>query len=284
MSFTDKQTEMLNKPLSTEHIKTRSQSGLNLSYIEGWHAINEANRIFGFGGWSRETVEIYKVSEFQCKLKNGNDGYNVSYVSKVRITVGNIVREGCGFGSGINPDLGQAHESALKEAETDATKRALSTFGNQFGLALYDKERTNVEDPNYVKWVEERFQNAKKFIPATKTKEELNKLLNHPESKEVMNQLDEDKANELNELVDKQLAKFAENTDGKEPVNKLTIEEARNSFLEAKQLLSKFEKQDEYEDFLASKWYADLKKSIPAEGLSELKRLEKIANDNILPF
>ena len=39
-----------------------------------------------------------------------------------------------------------AHESAIKEAETDATKRALMTFGNQFGLALYDKEQREVAD------------------------------------------------------------------------------------------------------------------------------------------
>jgi DNA repair and recombination protein RAD52 len=44
-------------------------------------------------------------------------------------------------------DLGQAHESAIKEAETDAMKRALMTFGNPFGLALYDKEQANVCDP-----------------------------------------------------------------------------------------------------------------------------------------
>jgi hypothetical protein len=44
-------------------------------------------------------------------------------------------------------DLGLAHESALKEAETDAMKRALMTFGNPFGLALYDKEQRNVAPP-----------------------------------------------------------------------------------------------------------------------------------------
>jgi hypothetical protein len=43
---------------------------------------------------------------------------------------------------GLTP--GEAHESAIKEAETDAMKRALSTFGNPFGLALYDKEQQNV--------------------------------------------------------------------------------------------------------------------------------------------
>ena len=35
---------------------------------------------------------------------------------------------------GLTP--GEAHESAIREAETDAMKRALSTFGNPFGLAL----------------------------------------------------------------------------------------------------------------------------------------------------
>jgi hypothetical protein len=45
---------------------------------------------------------------------------------------------------GIDADCGLAHESAIKEAETDAKKRALMTFGNQFGLALYDRAQTNV--------------------------------------------------------------------------------------------------------------------------------------------
>src|SRR6185295_18588121 len=38
-------------------------------------------------------------------------------------------------------------EMALKGAETDATKRALATFGNPFGLALYDKEHAGVTRP-----------------------------------------------------------------------------------------------------------------------------------------
>jgi hypothetical protein len=35
---------------------------------------------------------------------------------------------------------------ALKAAETDATKRALATFGNPFGLALYDRELAGVRN------------------------------------------------------------------------------------------------------------------------------------------
>jgi hypothetical protein len=55
-----------------------------------------------------------------------------------------VIREGTGAGHCEASNMGEAHENALKEAETDATKRALSTFGNPFGLALYDKEQRYV--------------------------------------------------------------------------------------------------------------------------------------------
>ena len=54
------------------------------------------------------------------------------------------MREGSGTGEGKAPTPGQAHDLALKGAETDATKRALATFGNPFGLALYDRDQLGV--------------------------------------------------------------------------------------------------------------------------------------------
>ena len=71
-----------------------------------------------------------------------------AYIAKVRVSVRagdiTIVREGSGSGEAKAPTPGQAHELALKAAETDATKRALATFGNPFGLALYDREQLGV--------------------------------------------------------------------------------------------------------------------------------------------
>jgi len=145
MTFTPEQTADLSAPLNKAVVATRTQAGRELSYIEGWHAIAEANRIFGFGEWDRETVELRQLGEPRMV----GDKARVGYSCRVRITVRagdrTIVREGCGFGSGIDKDVDQAHESALKEAETDAMKRALMTFGNPFGLALYDKTQANVE-------------------------------------------------------------------------------------------------------------------------------------------
>ena len=56
---------------------------------------------------------------------------------RVRAREAVIVREGSGAGESNAATPGQAHEFAAKAAETDATKRALMTFGNAFGLSLY---------------------------------------------------------------------------------------------------------------------------------------------------
>jgi len=149
--FSPEQIAELGKPLNRANVKQREQSGQKLSYIEGWVVIAEANRIFGFDCWQRETVTLKCVSQMERLIgKQQRPGWGVTYSARVRITVtagglSPIIREGSGAGHGIDVDLGQAHESALKEAETDAMKRALMTFGNPFGLALYDKLQREVE-------------------------------------------------------------------------------------------------------------------------------------------
>lgn len=146
--FSPDQIEQLSAKLDASHVKQRVQAGRELSYIEGWHAIAEANRIFGYDAWTRETLDIRMVAEGPRKIgrpPNQRDGFGVSYIAKVRVIVDGVAREGIGAGHGVDTDLGLAHESAIKEAETDAMKRALMTFGNPFGLALYDKTQENVE-------------------------------------------------------------------------------------------------------------------------------------------
>jgi Rad52/22 family double-strand break repair protein. len=53
-----------------------------------------------------------------------------------------VIREGHGTGEGRGTSPGEVHDIALKAAETDATKRALATFGRPFGLALYGSGKT----------------------------------------------------------------------------------------------------------------------------------------------
>ena len=133
MSFNEEQKKLLSKKINPKNVTFRPGGGKEqLAYVESWHVIQEANRIFGFDGWSSETLDSKLVYEDQ-KL--------ISYIAKVRITVGNVIREGTGAGHGRMGGVGDKHESAIKEAESDARKRALMQFGDQFGLSLYDKDK-----------------------------------------------------------------------------------------------------------------------------------------------
>jgi len=143
MALSDTQVRQLKAKLEPRHVKMRKANGADLHYVEGWHVIAEANRIFGHDAWDRRTLAS------RC-VWNGAVGtnYEAAYTAKVRVSVRagdiTIVREGSGSGEAKAPTPGQAHELARKAAETDATKRALATFGNPFGLALYDREQVGV--------------------------------------------------------------------------------------------------------------------------------------------
>ena len=150
MALSDTQVRQLRAKLDGKHVKTRSANGADLHYVEGWHVIAEANRIFGYDAWDRRTLASH------CVWSGPSGAYHgAAYTAKVRVSVRagdiTIVREGSGTGEGKAPTPGQAHELALKGAETDATKRALATFGNPFGLALYDREQAGVRKARTIK-------------------------------------------------------------------------------------------------------------------------------------
>jgi DNA recombination protein Rad52 len=150
LGFSPEQLAALAAPLDRANVRQREQGRSKVHYLEGWQVIAEANRIFGFDGWQRQTIAVRCVAQAERTIgRDQKPGWGVTYTARVRITVTAggltpLVREGTGAGHGIDADLGQAHESAIKEAETDAMKRALMTFGNPFGLALYDKQQREV--------------------------------------------------------------------------------------------------------------------------------------------
>ncbi len=140
MGFSRKQLGALRRNLDSRVVRTREANGRQLSYLEGWYVISEANRIFGFDGWSRETLES------RCVLARENRGtFLAIYIARVRITVQSagvtVIREGHGSGEGRGTSPAEVHDIALKAAETDATKRALATFGKPFGLELYRSDK-----------------------------------------------------------------------------------------------------------------------------------------------
>ena len=145
--FTDKQNQLLKYNLDGNRVRTRQQGNISLSYLEGYDLIDTANFAFGFGNWSYRVTLLEQVSEEVNERQNKVIGYK----AVVAVTVydvhhkNHITREDVGYGTGIARDYASAHESGGKEATTDALKRALRTFGNQFGNALYDKSQKNVD-------------------------------------------------------------------------------------------------------------------------------------------
>lgn len=138
----EEQIAELQKGLNPAVVK-KNPSGK--SYIEGFYAVSELNRIFGHGGWDSH-VENIDVKDYTRPGKDGKEATCASAVATVRLDIrfadGTvIVRTGVGAGDGINysGDIAGAREGAAKEAETDGLKRAAKSLGPPFGLSLYDK-------------------------------------------------------------------------------------------------------------------------------------------------
>ena len=145
MMFNQEQLESLNNPLESHRIKSRSKGNTNLSYLEGFDILDTANRIFGYGNWDYAISKLEQVSQ----EINQNQNHIVCYKAVVQVLVHNkdhsqdVSREDVGFGTGIAKTLADAHEGAAKEAITDSIKRAMRSFGNQFGNSLYSKGKNH---------------------------------------------------------------------------------------------------------------------------------------------
>jgi len=138
-NFDNNKLEKLNQDLDLTRVKTRTQSGRSVHYLEGHDIITIANEIFGFGGWSYEPVGEVKTD------KTGE-----GYLAKATVKVSVVLEDGttisrtdigrcavaCKAGEAPKAD---SVDTAEKGAVTDALKRALRSFGNQFGNSLYDK-------------------------------------------------------------------------------------------------------------------------------------------------
>ena len=99
MALSDTQVRQLRAKLEGKYVKTRNANGTDLHYVEGWHVIAEANRIFGYDAWDRRTLASHCVWGGQSGAYHG-----AAYTAKVRVSVRagdiTIVREGSGTGEG----------------------------------------------------------------------------------------------------------------------------------------------------------------------------------------
>jgi recombination DNA repair RAD52 pathway protein len=146
MKLTTEQYAQLLKPLNASRIAQRSQSGISLSYLEAWDVKAHLIRIFGFGGWSADVLSADLMFEDKDEKGRWNVGYKV--IMRLRIHadndfLGDTTYTEAAVGSATLPQRGEAHDMAVKTAESDALKRAAINLGTQFGLSLYDNGNRN---------------------------------------------------------------------------------------------------------------------------------------------
>lgn len=141
MAITPQQYEQLLKSLNTNRVAKRSGGGgRQLSYLEAWDVKAHLIRIFGFGEWSWDVLS----AELMFESINGDKtsvGYKV--IGQLRIHATGATYTEAAVGSSNLPQRGEAHDMAIKTAESDAIKRAAINLGTQFGLSLYDNGSTN---------------------------------------------------------------------------------------------------------------------------------------------
>jgi Rad52/22 family double-strand break repair protein len=137
----DKQREILLRPLNP----SRVLSAQGQSHLPAYDVEAHLTRVFGFEGWDREITDLWLIHETGTE-KNGRVGWTVTYGCRLRLTVrdpsGAVVKttDGAATGSANNlPSRGDAHDFAMKNADSYALKRAAKAWGDQFGLSLYNK-------------------------------------------------------------------------------------------------------------------------------------------------
>jgi DNA recombination protein Rad52 len=136
--ITARQQEILLKGINGDRIAQRKGGGgRSLSYLEAWDVKAHMNRIFGFLNWSAD------VSTAELAYEDNSDGrWNVAYKVILTLRVNGASYTEAAVGSATLPSRGEAHDMAIKTAESDAFKRAAINLGDQFGLSLYNNGST----------------------------------------------------------------------------------------------------------------------------------------------
>lgn len=136
-SLNERQYAQLLAPLNEKRVAKRSGGGGKaLSYLEAWDVKAHLIRIFGFGAWSADVIDTALAYEEQTDKGNWSVGYRV--VLRLTIHPLSCTYTEAAVGSAMLGQRGEAHDMAIKTAESDALKRAAINLGTQFGLSLYD--------------------------------------------------------------------------------------------------------------------------------------------------
>ncbi len=132
-------SQALGQPLNPALASQRKgRGGRSFDYLEGHVVIEQANRIFGYGGWGYELAGDVTLRQVETvDTQTGEVKVSLGYSAPVRVTVaGALPRADIGVHP-VAEDTLDGHDTAIKAAVTDGMKRAFRSFGVQFGNGFY---------------------------------------------------------------------------------------------------------------------------------------------------
>lgn len=135
----DNQKKQLLKPINPARVH---QDGKGFSHLEAWDVRAHMNRMFGFVNWSCRVMNMDLVFEEVEKGRDGKDRWVVCYRARCDLIVDGASYVEWAGGEAVNPRRGEAHDQAMKTAESQAFKRCAVNLGDQFGLSLYKNGTT----------------------------------------------------------------------------------------------------------------------------------------------
>lgn len=144
MNLTNEQMQELLKPIDPSRV---SKDGKGFSHVEAWDIRRTMNQIFGFGAWSADVQRMELITEREVQGRDGKSRWNVIYRAQCVLRIGDMFGDGATYtewaaGDATNPTLADAHDQAIKTAESQAFKRCAVNLGDQFGLSLYKNGST----------------------------------------------------------------------------------------------------------------------------------------------
>jgi len=144
MSLRKNQTDQLLKGINPSRV---GKDGKGFAHLEAWDVRAHLIRIFGFANWSAELIEMEPIFETSIE-KEGKTRWTVAYRATMRLTIFTggmedaVYTEAAVGDSTNNPSRADAHDMAIKTAESQAFKRCAINLGDQFGLSLYNNGGT----------------------------------------------------------------------------------------------------------------------------------------------
>jgi hypothetical protein len=134
VTLTREQVDALLQPIAGARVSQKQ----GMSHLEAYDVRRRIINLFGFTGWSGDVLSADLLYE---QVSDDGKKVSVGYRVLYRLTLPDATYTEAACGDATNFPInkrGDAHDFAVKTAESQALKRCAVNLGDQFGISLYN--------------------------------------------------------------------------------------------------------------------------------------------------